>query len=96
MDYSVVLMTKHYFVHQNLSATESTIIDGVVVNNISRLSGKAGQMLLGIDFHAFVQSFHNWKAGELLQNAFPTLSADEREFVKTGITPQEWEDVFGE
>ena len=25
----------------------------------------------------------------------PHLSADEREFIMTGITPNEWEDAFG-
>jgi hypothetical protein len=37
-----------------------------------------------------------WQSGVLIQNAFPTLNADQREFIKTGITPQEWESVFGE
>lgn len=32
----------------------------------------------------------------LLQNAFPNLSADEREFIKTGVTKEEWEETFGE
>ena len=36
-----------------------------------------------------------WQAGELIQNAMPRLNADEREFVKTGITPEEWEEIFG-
>ena len=36
-----------------------------------------------------------WQAGELIQNAMPRLNADEREFVKTGITPEEWEAIFG-
>ena len=37
----------------------------------------------------------HWKAGELLQNAFPNLSTDEREFIKTGITPSEWDEING-
>tara|TARA_Y100001938_G_C7989272_1_gene378597 strand:+ start:514 stop:720 length:207 start_codon:yes stop_codon:yes gene_type:complete len=36
----------------------------------------------------------NWKAGELIQTAMPRLNADEREFIKTGITSQEWEEIF--
>jgi hypothetical protein len=31
----------------------------------------------------------------LLQDIFPDLPRDEREFIKTGITPQEWEEIFG-
>ena len=33
--------------------------------------------------------------GLLLQHAFPTMTADEREFIKTGITSDEWEETFG-
>ena len=35
-----------------------------------------------------------WQKGALIQNAMPNVSADDREFIKTGITPQEWEDTF--
>ena len=36
-----------------------------------------------------------WQGGELIQNAMPHLSADDREFVKTGITGEEWDQLFG-
>ena len=29
-----------------------------------------------------------------IQDCFPNLSADDREFIKTGITPDEWETLF--
>jgi hypothetical protein len=29
-----------------------------------------------------------------VQNAMPHLSADEREFIMTGITPTEWDEMF--
>lgn len=32
-----------------------------------------------------------FKDGELIQDAFPNLNAAEREFILTGITPEEWE-----
>ena len=31
----------------------------------------------------------------LIQDAFPNLDAEQREFILTGITPQEWNDTFG-
>lgn len=31
----------------------------------------------------------------LIQEAFPQLSDAEREFIKTGVTPEEWDAVFG-
>lgn len=33
-----------------------------------------------------------YEEGVLLQNAFPNLSADDREFIKTGI--DNWDEVF--
>lgn len=35
-------------------------------------------------------------SGKRIQNALPDLSADDREFLMTGITPEEWEEAFGE
>ena len=35
-----------------------------------------------------------WKAGELIQNVMPHLSADDREFLMTGLTPKDWEEMF--
>lgn len=35
-----------------------------------------------------------WQNGELIQNAMPNLTADEREFIMTGITPEVWDEIF--
>ena len=32
--------------------------------------------------------------GTLIQEVFPTLSPEEREFIKTGSTPEEWDNLF--
>lgn len=32
----------------------------------------------------------NWASGTFIQNAMPHLSADDREFIMTGVTPEEW------
>ena len=29
-----------------------------------------------------------------IQDCFPNLTADEREFIKTGLTAEEWDDLF--
>ena len=34
--------------------------------------------------------------GVLLQHAFPNLSPDQREFILTGSTPEEWDEAFPE
>ena len=35
-----------------------------------------------------------YAAGGLIQDAFPNLSADDREFIKTGITAESWDEMF--
>ena len=35
-----------------------------------------------------------WESGTLIQNAMPHLTPDEREFIKTGITSEEWDSAF--
>jgi hypothetical protein len=37
-----------------------------------------------------------WVAGMLIQNAMPEVSVDDREFIMTGITPEEWDSTFNE
>jgi hypothetical protein len=32
----------------------------------------------------------------LIQDVFPMLSDDDREFIKTGATPEEWAELFSE
>lgn len=34
--------------------------------------------------------------GYLIQRAFPYLTDDEREFILTGMTASEWDELFGE
>lgn len=40
--------------------------------------------------------FIAWQDGELVQNALPYLSANEREILVSGICPKCWTDTFGE
>lgn len=58
----------------------------------SPFTGRQHSMDLDITEEQLTQ----WENGELIQNVFPNLSADEREFIMTGITPQEWHETFGE
>jgi hypothetical protein len=57
----------------------------------SQLSGKTNTMELDITSEQLVK----YDNGELVQNTFPDLSSDEREFLISGITPKEWLDAFG-
>ena len=57
----------------------------------SQLSGITRTMSLPVS----QAQLDTWKAGALAQNVFTNLTPDEREFVMTGITAQEWEEAFG-
>lgn len=35
------------------------------------------------------------EGGELIQNALPNLSSDDREFLISGMSPEGWEKLFG-
>lgn len=38
---------------------------------------------------------YKYRQGSLIQRAFPTLSADDREFLISGYSPEGWRQVFG-
>jgi len=41
--------------------------------------------------------FYLWRAsGMFIQDAMPNTSADDREFLISGTTPEEWEEMFGD
>ena len=42
------------------------------------------------------QLAHYAHSGKCIQDALPHLSADERELLMTGITPAEWNELFGD
>ena len=59
----------------------------------SPFSGKEHTMRL----KGTIENFQSWSyGGVLIQNAFPHLNSDEREFIMTGITTEEWNAEFGE
>jgi len=53
----------------------------------SVLTGKTHVMDLPVTMHQYL----SWREGMLIQDAMPNLSDDEREFIMTGITPEEWD-----
>ena len=44
-----------------------------------------------IDLDVTAEEIKAWKSGMLIQDAMPRLTTDEREFMMTGITAEEWE-----
>lgn len=60
----------------------------------SQVSGKSHTMEIPVheeDLRAWMNN-----PNSLIQDAFPHLSDDEREFILTGITPEEWDELFAE
>jgi len=62
----------------------------MLIYRTSTLSGNASSMNIDVT----LEQMASWEQGELVQNAMPNLSADEREFIMTGITPAEWNEMF--
>lgn len=59
----------------------------------SMLTGKEGTM----DLDVTEEQVRQWQEGdEVIQVVFPNLKAEEREFLLTGILPDEWKATFGE
>jgi len=62
------------------------------VTRLSPVSGVRHTMELDVTAKQIV----SWEKGEMIQNVFPHLTAGEREFIKTGITPDDWNTMFGD
>lgn len=63
----------------------------MIVTRCSPMTGKVNSM----DLDVTVEQMSDWKdQGMLIQDAMPQLSLDEREFVKTGYTAEDWARMF--
>jgi hypothetical protein len=69
--------------------------DSVLVTRVSTLTGVANSMLLPLTREQFEDALGSWVTGVLIQEAFAALDRDQREFVMTGSTPEEWNKAFG-
>jgi hypothetical protein len=56
--------------------------------------GKQRTITVNVTEECFLDSYKKWQQGVLIQNAFPYLSADEREFLMTGSTDEDWYEMF--
>ena len=66
------------------------INDAVFVGRHCPFCGKLHEVLVSeADYAA-------WQGGEHAQNAFPYLTADEREILISGTCPKCWDSMFGE
>ena len=49
-----------------------------------------------LDIPVTEEQLEAWRNGELIQNAMPNLTANQREFLMTGIVQEEWDETFKE
>lgn len=47
-----------------------------------------------LDINVTQEQIDDWQNGNLIQNAMPHLSVDDREFLMTGVTKEEWDKEF--
>ena len=64
----------------------------MLITRKSLISGNINSMSLPIT----EEQYTAWEQGTLVQVAMPHQTPDEREFVMSGITPEEWAETFGE
>lgn len=68
----------------------------IKVTRKSPFTGKPTTLELPISIVEFKDGLRRYSMGAYIQDAFPTLSPEHREFLKTGITPAEWDATFKE
>jgi hypothetical protein len=59
---------------------------------IAHHAGLGTTMAMGqVSISEIMAGMKAWNAGTLIQNAFPNLSPQKREFLITGLTPEMWD-----
>ena len=43
-----------------------------------------------MDLPVTSKQYKDWRGGMLIQNAMPNLTPEQREFIQTGLTPEDW------
>lgn len=66
----------------------------ITIRRQSPITGITHTTELDLTPEQFNEAFEAWQGGVLIQYAFPTLDADQREFIKTGMTPADWDVLY--
>jgi len=64
----------------------------MLITRVSPFSGKLNTR----DINVTTEQLEAWQKDTKIQDAMPHLTPDEREFIMTGITVEEWDNAFGE
>jgi hypothetical protein len=68
----------------------------MIIKRKSPFTGKLNSMEIPLTEAEYTEAVLKYNGGMLLQDVFPTLNADQREFIKTGYTSQDWATMFPE
>lgn len=77
-----------------MTAQKSQIIDDMIEFEVTRQSIISGRVRTKV-LKVYPEDLLRYHEGALIQDAFPYLSDDDREFIMTGITAEEWDAKFG-
>jgi hypothetical protein len=64
----------------------------MIIRRVSLASGKIREM----DLPVTEDQMERWKNGGLIQDVMPHLSKDQREFIISGCTQEEWDELWKE
>jgi hypothetical protein len=68
----------------------------VSVKKVSLFTGNINRMELPCTDVQLLAGLARMESGELVQDVFPDFTADQREFLITGATPEEWDAAFND
>lgn len=62
------------------------------LSKVSLFTNRLNTMCIELE----IEDFYEWQKGALIQEALPYLTPSEREFLMTGCTDNEWDEIFRE
>ena len=77
-----------------LSFDAAELSDNQVEITVHLPSGSTKQSKFDCTIQQIADAQSEYNSGKLVQDAFWFLSADDREFLMTGLTPEEWDAMF--
>lgn len=60
----------------------------MTITRISQMSG----LVHSLEIDVSLEQIRLWESGRLIQDVMPNLTPNEREFIMTGITAEEWDE----
>lgn len=78
----------------SILAVEQNKAGDAVVTARSGMTGEQNTRTLPLSKQSLMRGLADRANGASIQQVFPGLSDDDREFLMTGITPEEWDAAF--